>query len=125
MLPPPVLDPQNKIPGRVEHGLDGGLALAGVDEAGGEEFLSEGGAGVLEADLAAVVTGDDAEAAGPDLVGLKPLAALVAARCGPGRDLEDGDLADDEESVLERFFVFFDRHWGAVVRRSEFWFGEE
>lgn len=101
MLPLPVLDLQNEIPRRVEHGLHRALPLAGENEAGGEELA---GGGIFEADLAAVAARDDAEAAGPDLVGLEPLAALVAATCGPGRDLVDGNLAHDEKGVLEGFF---------------------
>ena len=72
------------------------------------------------ADLAANVAGDDAEAARPDLVGLEPLAALVAAAGGAGRDLVDGDFADDEEGVLEGLLVVVVRHrFGA---HSEFGF---
>lgn len=93
MLPPAVLDLQHKISRRVENRFDRILSLTGVNEAGGEEFLG-GGVGILEADLAAVVAGDDAEAAGPDLVGLEPLAALVPAGSGSGRDLEYGYFAD-------------------------------
>lgn len=105
VLPLAVLDPEHKVAGRVEDGLDGALPLARVDEAGGEELA---GARILEADLAAVLAGDDAEAAGPDLIGLEPLAALVAAGGGAGRDLEDGDFADDKEGVLESFVIVID-----------------
>lgn len=107
VLPAAILDPEHEVARGIEDGLDGGVALAGIDEAGGEEIA---GIGVLEADLAAGVAGDDAEAAGPDLVGLEPLAALVAAAGGAGRDLVDGDFADDEEGVLEGLLVVVVRH---------------
>lgn len=105
VLPPAILDPQHEVPGGVEGGFDGGVAVAGGDEAGGEEGT---GGGVLESDLGSGAAGDNSEAAGPDLIGLEPVAALVAAGGGAGRDLEDGDLADDEESVLEGLIVVFD-----------------
>lgn len=121
VLPPAVLDPEHEVAGGVEDGLDGALPLAREDEAGGEELA---GARILEPDLAAVLAGDDAEAAGPDLVGLEPLAALVAAGGGARRDLVDGDFPDDEEGVLEGLLVVFDLerhcHEGrrSLVRRS-------
>lgn len=97
-----VLDFQHEVAGGVEDGLHGGLALAREDEAGGEELA---GVRILETDLAAVLAGDDAEAARPDLVGLQPLAALVAAGGGPRRDFVDGHFADHKQRVLERFLV--------------------
>lgn len=106
MLPPPVLDLQNEVPGGIEHRLDRVLTLAGVDEAGGEELA---GIRILEADLAAVLAGDDPETSGPDEVGLEPLATLVAAAGGAGRDFVNGDFPDDQESVLESL-VFLNRH---------------
>lgn len=102
VLPAAVLDPEHEVAGGVEDGLDGALPLPREDEAGGEELA---GPGVLEADLAAVLAGDDAEAAGPDLVGLEPLAALVPAGGGARRDLVHGYLPDDEERVLQRLLV--------------------
>lgn len=51
---------------------------AGVDEAGNKEVLARGGCNrVLEADLAAFE-----EVAGPDLIRVEPLAALVAIKGG-------------------------------------------
>lgn len=106
VLTPAILDPENEVPGGIEDGLDGDLALAGVDKAGGEEVTR---IGILEADLTAGMAGDDAETTGPDLVGLEPVAALVAAAGGAGRDLEDGDLADHQEGVLEGLVVVVER----------------
>lgn len=102
VLPTPVLDLQHKIPGRVEHRLHRALTLAGEHEAGGEELA---GVGVLEPDLAAVAARHDAEAAGPDLVGLQPLAALVTSAGGSRRDLVHRHLAHHQERVLERLLV--------------------
>lgn len=107
VLSPSVLDLEHEVPGRIEHGLDGGVTLAREDEAGGEKLA---GGGIFQADLAAVLAGDDAEAAGPDLVGLEPLAALVAAAGGARGDFVDGDLANHQEGVLERLLLLLERH---------------
>lgn len=101
-----VLDLKHEVTRRVQHGLDGALALAGVDEAGGEQIA---GVRILESDLAPVLAGDDPEPTRPDLVGLEPLAALVATRGGPGRDFVDGDFTDYQEGVLERLLLL-ERH---------------
>ena len=105
----PVLDLQHEIARRVEDCLNRGFSAAGVDEAGSKKIA---GVGVLKADLAAELAGNDPETAGPDLVRLKPLAALVGAGSGARRDLVDGDLADDEKGVLEGVVVDvgFERH---------------
>lgn len=80
--------------------------MAREDEAGGEELA---GIGILEADLAAVLAGNDSEATGPDKVRLKPLAALVAAAGGARGNFVNGDFPDHQECVLEGF-VFVKRH---------------
>lgn len=76
------------------------------DEAGSKELA---GIGILEADLAAVLAGDDSEATGPDKVGLQPLAALVAAAGGTRRDFVNGYFPNHQESVF-KCFVFLKRH---------------
>lgn len=98
VLPRPVLDPEHEVAGRVERRLDGLVPLPWHHAARGEELPR---VGVLEPDLAPLAARHHAEAARPDLVGLQPLAALVAAAGGPGRDLVDGDLAGHKEGVLE------------------------
>ena len=129
MLPTPVLDLEHEVSRGIEARLDGCVALARVDEAGGEEVA---GARVLEADLAAVAAGHDADPAGPDLVGLEPLAALVATGGGARRDLVDGDLAHHQECVLEGLLFlhlkrhrFGERESECVGGKWEFEFGGE
>ena len=65
VLPTPVVDPEHEIPRRIERRLDGVLSPGGIHETRREQIA---GARVLEADLASVLAGDDAEPAGPDLV---------------------------------------------------------
>lgn len=97
-----VLDLEHEVAGRIEHGLDGVLALPEADEASSEELP---GAGVLQPDLAAVSARDHPEAAGPDLVGLQPLAALVAAARATRRDLVHRHLPHHQQRVLERLLL--------------------
>ena len=100
MISPPILDLQHEVPRRV-------LPLPREHEAGGEELS---GVGILEPDLAPLAARHDAEAADPDLVGLPLLAAFVSAAGGSRRDLVHRDLADGQESVLERLLVVERRH---------------
>nr|GME16156.1 kinetochore protein Nuf2-like isoform X1 [Ipomoea batatas] len=110
-----VLDLQHEVPGRVENRLDGALPLARMHEASSEELA---GVGILEPDLAAFLAGHHAEPAGPDLVGLKPLAALVAAAGGARRDFENRHLTHHQERVLERLLVLFKRHRFSSQQRN-------
>lgn len=102
MLTSAILDLKHKVAARIKRRLDRLIAEARVDEAGGEEIAGDR---IFEANFGARFAGDDAETTGPDLIGLEPFAALVTAGGGARGDLEDGDLADDEESVLEGVVV--------------------
>jgi len=115
VLPPTVLDAEHEVAGGVEHGLDGALPLAGQHEACGEE-LTRGR--VLEPDLAAVAAGHHAEAAGPDLVRLQPLAALVAAAGGARRDLVHRHLAHHQQRVLEGLLLLHQRRHDPALASS-------
>lgn len=107
VLTPTILDLQNEVSRRVKNGLDGVLPLTRVNKTSSEEFA---GVGIFQPDLTSVLAGHNPKAAGPDLIGLQPLAALVAAGCGSRRDFVDGNLTNDKESVLEGLLVLLKRH---------------
>lgn len=78
MLPSTVVDLENQVPRRIKTRLDGVVSPSVFHETCSEEIA---GAGILEADLAAVLARDDTEATRPDLIGLEPFATLVASGC--------------------------------------------
>lgn len=92
MLPSPILDLKHEIPGRIEHSLDRILPLAGMNKARREKIT---GVRIFQPDLTSVLTRHHPQPTGPDLVGLQPFAAFVAAGGGARRDFVHGDLADD------------------------------
>lgn len=113
MFPSTVLDFQDKVPRRVKGRLDGVLSLTGVNETSSEKLS---GVGILKSDLASGVTRNNPETTRPDLVGLQPFSALVAAAGGPRWDFVNGDLSYHQEGVLEGFFVVLKRHrWVSVL----------
>ncbi|RDX94042.1 hypothetical protein CR513_23618, partial [Mucuna pruriens] len=103
-----VFDLEDEVARRVEDRFHRVLALAGEHEARGEELA---GVRILQSDLAAVPARHDADPTRPDLVGLEPLAALVAAGGSARRDLKHGDLTHNQERVLERLLLLLlERH---------------
>lgn len=78
------------------------IAKARINEASGEKIA---GNRIFEANFSARFAGNDAKTTGPDLIGLEPFAALVAAGGGARGDLVDGNFANYEECVFEGVVV--------------------